>query len=107
MSHSAWCSITLQQVSQNACTISKMTSYQAAYMQCRAGFIAADVVLALLVAAFVISTLVGCARSLACTSCMDIFSTLWRRKVSLLLDCLTCAAMISSELLSSGSTTVC
>ncbi|KAL0047060.1 hypothetical protein WJX82_005420 [Trebouxia sp. C0006] len=64
----------------------------------KAGFIAADVVLALLVAAFVISTLVGCARSLACTSCMDIFSTLWRRKVSMLLDCLTCAAMISSLL---------
>ncbi|KAL0039208.1 hypothetical protein WJX77_011442 [Trebouxia sp. C0004] len=64
----------------------------------KAGFIAADVVLALLVAAFIISTLVGCARSLACNSRMDIYSTLWRRKASLLLDCLTCAAMVSSLL---------
>ena len=99
----------MQQVSQNACTISRVTSataHQAACMPCRAGFIAADVVLALLVAAFVISTLVGCARSLACTSCMDTFSTLWRRKVSLFLDCLTCAAMILSELLFSRSMTV-
>ena len=100
----------MQHVSQNACMTSRMTSataYQAACMRCRAGFIAADVVLALLVAAFVISTLVGCARSLACTSCIHLFSTLWRRKVSLLLDCLTCAAMILSELLFSGTMTVC
>ena len=64
---------------------------------CRAGFVAVDVVLALLVTGFIISTLVGCARNLACTGCMDMLSTLWSRKVSLLLDCLTSAAMIISE----------
>lgn len=56
-----------------------------------------DVVLALLVTGFIISTLVGCARNLACTGCMDMLSTLWNRKVSLLLDCLTSAAMVISE----------
>lgn len=64
---------------------------------CRAGFIAVDIVLALLVLAFVFSTLVSCVRNLACSGCIDMFSTLWRRKVSLLVDCLTCAAMILSK----------
>ena len=100
----------MQQAPQNAHMTSRMTSAtasQAACMQCRAGFIAADVVLALLVAAFIVSTLVGCARSLAYTSCVDIISTLWKRKVSLLLHCLTCAAMILSELLLSRQYNIC
>ncbi|KAL0029268.1 hypothetical protein WJX79_006326 [Trebouxia sp. C0005] len=83
---------------QAAVHIATMPTVPYVDARAKAGFIAADVVLALLVAAFVISTLVGCARSLACTSCMDIFSTLWRRKMSLLLGCLTCAAMILSLL---------
>ena len=56
----------------------------------RAGFIVVDVVLAFLVAAFVISSLVAWLRSL-------FLRTFTKRKAALLLDCLTCAVMILSQ----------
>ena len=56
----------------------------------RAGFVVVDVVLAFLVAAFVISSLVAWLRSL-------FLKTLTKRKAALLLDCLTCTVMILSK----------
>ena len=57
---------------------------------CRAGFIVVDVVLLFLVAAFTISALIAWLRSV-------FLGTFTKRKVSFLLDCLTCAVMILSK----------
>ena len=57
---------------------------------CRAGFIVVDVVLLCLIAAFTISALVAWLRSV-------FLRTFTKRKVSFLLDCLTCAVMILSK----------
>ena len=55
-----------------------------------------DVVLALLVLGFIISTLISCARNLECSDSMGLFGSIYRRKASLLLDCLTSASMVLS-----------
>lgn len=64
---------------------------------CRAGFIVVDLVLAVLVAAYMVSVLAGWAHSIAGHGLQDSLNGLWAAKVSLLLDCLTCAAMVTSE----------
>ena len=74
----------------NQCEVCEAQGLSDASSVCRAGFVAVDVVLALLVAAFVISTLVAWLRSI-------FLRTFTKRKAALLLDCLTCAIMILSE----------
>ena len=56
-----------------------------------------DLVLAVLVAAYMVSILAGWARSIAGHGLQDNLKELWAAKVSLLLDCLTCVAMVTSE----------
>ena len=52
--------------------------------------------LAFLVLGFIISTLISCIRNLEFSDSMGLFGSIWRQKVSLLLDCLTSATMTLS-----------
>ena len=54
--------------------------------------------LACLVAGFLVSTLISYAHHLRHSSTWQMASYMWRHKVSLLLDCLTCASMVLSKL---------
>ena len=66
-------------------------------MCCRAGFVAADLVLAMLVLAYLVSMLIKWAYTILGHGCSGALSRLRAHKLPLLLDCLTCVVLISSE----------